>query len=297
MRRVRCRVCGERVRRDRIDAHMRAVHRPARRRPNALLAATVVAAIVMVAAFTYYITRPSPASEEEGGGPTDPNAVAVRFNSEDGWVLRGTFFRGDPSMPLVILVEGVDEDRNAWGPFLGELRGKGYNILAYDSRGQGESTTFNGHYKDWKSFSQADFQAGTRDIASAKYYALSTFQSAPRVGVVGASVGANQVLAFAASDSGTELKALVLLSPGNDYQGIPSAPAIDTLNARATRPAILFAAGLGEDSEGASHSLNQTYAGTRDLAIVSGGRHGTQLLTDPTFRIQVADFLASAFKD
>jgi pimeloyl-ACP methyl ester carboxylesterase len=144
--------------------------------------------------------------------------------------------------------------------------------------------------------SDAEFQAGTADVATARNYALATFPSAPKVAVVGASLGANQALASAACETAPELKALVLLSPGGEYRGIESRPALDVLNNRTDRPAILFAASNGEPSAGpVAQSLSQNYAGVKSLELLEGGAHGSTLLAYPAFRTEIVQFLDGAF--
>jgi pimeloyl-ACP methyl ester carboxylesterase len=294
MRTMRCRVCGERIRKDHIDAHMRAVHR--RGGQLRVLPLAIAAMIIVTALAVWLIRLPAPA-EENSGGTFDPGAVAVQFNSDDGWAIKGTYYRENESMPVVILAPGVGEGRGAYGPLVEELRAKRYNVLAYDPRGCGESVYQNGRKRVWQDFSDADFQAGTNDVASAWQYALAKF-GPPRVAVIGASLGANQALASAASDTAPELKALVLLAPGTDYRGVESAPAIQTLNNRTSRPAIFFAASEDDPANSAqvAQSLNQSYAGRKSLELLAGGAHGTVLLTYPAFRTEIIQYLDDVFK-
>jgi pimeloyl-ACP methyl ester carboxylesterase len=300
MRTVRCRVCGERVRKDRIDSHMRAVHRKGGQLRALPLALAVAAIIIVTAVAIWLIRQPAPSEENGGGGTLDPDAVAVQFNSDDGWVIKGTYYRENESMPVVILVPGVGEGRGSYGPLVEELRAKGYNVLAYDPRGCGESVYQNGRKREWKDFTDADFQAGTNDVTKARQYALATYLSAPKVAVIGASLGANQALAAAAAETVPvpELKALVLLAPGSAYRGVESAPAVQALNNRAFRPAIFFAASRDDPTNSApvAQSLNQSYAGRRSLEILDGGAHGTVLLTYPAFRTETIQFLDDVFK-
>ena len=277
---------------------MRTAHRKGRKLEILPLALTIAAILIVTGAVIWYVRQPAPSDEADDDIPFDPDAVAIQFNTDDGWVIKGTYYRGNQSMPLVILVPGVGEAREAFGPLTDELRAKAYNVLAYDPRGCGESSYQNGKKRTWEELTDVDFQAGTKDVASAWQWARSSFLSADKVAVIGASVGANQALAStAAADPVPELKALVLLSPGSRYKGIESGPAIETLNNRTVRPAILFAASEADVNAGpATESLNQNYAGVKDIAMLTGGRHGTQLLTDPTFRTQTIQFLDIAFK-
>jgi pimeloyl-ACP methyl ester carboxylesterase len=296
MRTARCRICGERVRRDRLDSHMRAVHRKGRELEIVPLAAAI-AAIVAVTVVAIWLMRQTDQPEENGTGPVDPGAESVQFNTDDGWIIRGSYHRGNQSMPVVVLVPGVGEGRQAFGPLKDELLARGYNVLAYDSRGAGQSVFQDGRKRVWQDLTDADFQAGTKDVASAWQYARAKFLNAPYVAVIGASLGANQALASTAADTAPELKALVLLSAGSEYRGIASRPAIETLNNRTVRPSIFFAASQGEPSAGpVAQSLNQSYAGKKSLELLTGGGHGTTLLTYPGFRTQIVQFLDDAFR-
>jgi hypothetical protein len=60
---------------------------------------------------------------------------------------------------------------------------------------------------------------------------------------------------------------------------------------------IFFGAARDDQSASAAAtlSLNASYNGPKQLEIIEGPRHGTQLLTDPPFRTRVMDFLADAF--
>jgi alpha-beta hydrolase superfamily lysophospholipase len=269
---------------------MRAVHRRGGALKMLPLAAAI-GAILAVTAVAILLMRQQAPSGENGTGPIDPNAI--QFSSEDGWTLRGVYYRENQSMPLVVLVPGVNEGRKAFGPLVDELRARGYNVLAYDPRGVGESIYQNGRRRVWQDFTDADFQAGTMDVASAWRWALANSITAPKVAVIGASLGANQALASAAAISAPELRTLVLLSPGSTYRGIESRPAIETLNNRTVRPAIFFGASDKEPTAGAvAQSLNMSYAGARHLSILGNdSRHGSQLVTDPPFRAEMIRFL------
>jgi pimeloyl-ACP methyl ester carboxylesterase len=227
----------------------------------------------------------------------DHHATAVTFLTEDGWTIKGTFYKGDPSQPMLILVHGIGEDRRSFDTLVTDLRAKGYNVLAYDSRGMGQSTLQDGRYRDWKTFTEQDFKAMVNDIYSAKYYALSNFMSAPKVGIIGGSIGANEALTFACQTGASDNKALVLLSAGENYRGIQSAPAVTALNLQGAQPRIFFCAAQDDEAGSAAValSLNASYTGPKQLEMMSGPRHGTQMLTDPAFRTKVVTFLADAF--
>jgi predicted esterase len=299
MRYISCPVCGAKVRKNQLAAHRAAVHnrRKAWKWRNLALAASAMTIVFFVASAMIYIVQHPPDEQNEVVPETDPNAVAVQFQTEDGWTIHGTFYRGDASKPVLILVHGLNEDRQAYGSIIPELRAKGYNILAYDSRGHGQSVIEKGGTRRWTDFTEQDFKAMVNDVYSAKYYALSNFVSAPKVGIIGASIGANEALIFACQTNSQDNIALVLLAPGVDYRGLYSAPAVDELDRQGASVHIFLGAAEDDDSgsAAAARSLNSSYEGPKQLDIITGPRHGTQLLTDPPFRTAVADFLADAF--
>jgi predicted alpha/beta-fold hydrolase len=299
MRFVSCPVCGAKVRKNQLAAHHAAVHRrrKAMKWKGLALAASAIIIVVVAASAMIYLMRNSGDGGTEVVPETDPNAVPVQFQTEDGWTIHGTFYRGDASSPLLILVHGLNEDRQAYGYLVPELRAKGYNILAYDSRGHGQSILKDGSTRKWTDFTEQDFKDMVNDLYSAKYYALSNFTTAPSVAIIGASIGANEALTFACQTNSQNNKALVLLAPGTNYHGIYSAPAVEALNQQGASVHIFFGAAQEDEagSAAAAQSLNSSYNGPKQLEIIPGPRHGTQLLTDPPFRTKVADFLADAF--
>ena len=299
MKSVSCPECGARVRKNQLAAHRAALHRrrKARKWTGLALAASAIIIVVVAASAMIYISRNSGDEGNDVVPNNDPNVSAVLFQTEDGWSIQGTFYRGNASQPLLILVHGLNEDRQAYGSLIPELRAKGYNILAYDSRGHGQSTMKNGVTRKWTGFTEQDFKDMVNDLYSAKYFALSNYVSAPKVAIIGASIGANEALTFFCQTNSQDNKALVLLAPGDNYRGLYSAPAVDELNRQGASVHIFFGAAQEDDSgsAAAATSLNASYNGPKQLDIITGPRHGTQLLTDPPFRTAVADFLADAF--
>lgn len=299
MKKVACPECGVKVRRDQLARHRAMAHATTgkkRGRRALLLAASSIVLVVLLAWVAIRLSQNTGDGGTEAGPPPDHTAVAVQFNTEDGWTIHGTYYRGNDSQPLIILVHGIGEDRTAYGSLVPELRNIGYNVLAYDSRGFGQSTIKNGSYRDWKGFTNQDYQGIPNDLYSAKYYALSNFISAPRVAVIGASLGANEALAFAAQTNANDNKALVLLSPGENYHGIESAPALETLNREGAAAHIFFGGSDGDEAAPAAFitALHGSYNGSKTLDLLSGARHGTQVLTDPPCRARIVDFLADA---
>ncbi|MGQ9582585.1 MAG: alpha/beta hydrolase [Thermoplasmatota archaeon] len=301
MRRRRCPVCRARVRAGRLREHMRAVHREGRGHPALvrfrlhLLAAGGILAVGLVATLLIQLSRQPLDEGGEEVGPVDPGATAVQFRTDDGFELKGVYYRTCSSAPLVILVHGLNEDRRAYDPIVPLLRSSGYNVLAFDSRGHGESLYQSGRRRPWadpgSGFTEEDFRAMHLDIVAAKQYAMAMFESAPLVAVVGASIGANEALQFAAEGQTPEVRALVLLSPGSDYRGVESGPPARTLSERGD-VAVLFAASQGDSaSMSCAIELHAAFLGPRELDVQPGDAHGTGLLSNAELRQKLLDFL------
>jgi hypothetical protein len=108
---------------------------------------------------------------------------------------------------------------------------------------------------------------------------------------MGASMGANEALDFAASPNGTEVRSLILLSPGTNSRGIQSGPPAKVLSDRGGVGLFIAVGKSDSNSLTASRSLNDTYQGKKRLLEQEGGPHGTTLLTYDGIRGEILDFL------
>ena len=77
-------------------------------------------------------------------GPTTPEAVGIsvlpaEFVSEDGIPLQGWWIPGDPSMPVIIFVHGLNRSRLEMLERGADANRRGYGILLFDLRNHGES--------------------------------------------------------------------------------------------------------------------------------------------------------------
>ena len=77
-------------------------------------------------------------------GPTTPEAVGIsvspaEFVSQDGIPLRGWWIPGDPSMPVIILVHGLNRSRLEMLERGADASRRGYGVLLFDLRNHGES--------------------------------------------------------------------------------------------------------------------------------------------------------------
>src|SRR5262245_22155443 len=68
-------------------------------------------------------------------------AQTVTINSPDGVKLVGTFLdAGKPHSPALLLLHQWQSDRHSYDDFAKRMNDRGFNVLAIDGRGFGEST-------------------------------------------------------------------------------------------------------------------------------------------------------------
>lgn len=200
----------------------------------------------------------------------------VWFTTKDNQRLRASIWysRGDKA---VILVHMLDKDRNDWRPFAKKLNVFRITALGVDLRGHGESTG------DWKEFSESSFNKMIYDIEAAKIKLKKEGKNV--VGIIGASIGANLALKFAASDK--DIKAVVLLSPGIDYKGVNIENDIENFN----KP--IFIAYSKEDSYPSESSgiIYEMVKGEKEIYEGTGLGHGTDMLKSEELQDKIIEFL------
>ena len=133
---------------------------------------------------------------------------------------------------------------------------------------------------------RVDYSAMVLDLRAARrFLAQRSDVQQTRVGVAGASLGANLAALLASADP--SIASLALLSPSLDYRGLR----IEAAARKVTRPMLLVA---GDDDPYASRSareLQKAGGGPRELLILKQAGHGTAMLgRDPTLAGALVDW-------
>lgn len=195
---------------------------------------------------------------------------------------------------LWILLHGLGSTKEEWDSFARELAKNGDGVLIYDARGHGESRQSLNREKalDYREWRQAGpgtpWDAMVGDLDSAVRFMNQHYgRSRHRIGVGGASLGANVALLYAAEHM--DVPAVILLSPGLEYAGLRSEVAFRTLGQKP----MLMTASLGDRY---AFETVQTLKRTRQDTAVrviegSGSAHGVQMFKDPQFTKRVIDFV------
>lgn len=208
------------------------------------------------------------------GLTVDGRSQRVSFRTDDGVTIAATWYepldsaragRLNGSAPAVILVHMLNRSRRDWDSFASRLAFAGVGALAIDLRGHGDS------HHPRPDPANPDYSAMVRDIVSARRYLASRGDVAPsRIGLVGASLGAN-LAALAAADG--SFVSLALLSPSLDYRGLRIEAAIKKYG---KRPLLLVAS--DDDPYARRSALElQKSSGAAELLTLNAAGHGTRM--------------------
>lgn len=235
----------------------------------------IILAFVSIIGFTFFKTfiekQPKKITKM-----TDQEEVTL--NTKDGFTLKGTYYHSS-SQKGIILLHMLQRDRSDWSSFASKLKDNGFNVLSIDSRGHGKSSG------DWQKFTDTEFNGMVNDVEASLNFLKEKGNNS--IGIVGASIGANTALNAAVSNQ-SNLKTIVLLSPGLDYHGVK----IKQTSSEFTG-SILIA--VAKDDTYAYQSSQEIYNGlktpNKKLITYESGGHGTLMLSShPELENEIINF-------
>lgn len=212
----------------------------------------------------------------------------IAFETSDQVTIVGDWSGPQSAEKAVLLLHMMPATRVSWLPLSRALNEAGFATLAIDLRGHGESTDQNGKKLNYQNFSDAEHQASRLDIDAALNFLKNKGFHENMISVVGASIGANLTLDSMQRYSGI-LKG-VLLSPGLDYRGVRTEPALHGL---APDQKIWIVAAKGDSySAESTEALGKARPDLAKITIYEGSEHGTNLFTpQPELIPKVLEFL------
>ncbi|MBA2305843.1 MAG: alpha/beta fold hydrolase [Acidobacteria bacterium] len=198
----------------------------------------------------------------------DARSQRVSFRTDDGVTIAATWY--EPSYrpaPAVILVHMLQRSRRDWDGVASRLASSGIGALAIDLRGHGESA-YSGSASATPNYSSlvADVSAARR------FLVMRSDVQASRIGIAGASLGANLAALEAADD--TVVASVALLSPSLDYRGLRIEAAVRKYG---KRPMLLVVSDDDGYARRSALDLQKAGGGTRELLTLVGAGHGTNM--------------------
>jgi pimeloyl-ACP methyl ester carboxylesterase len=248
--------------------------------------------VIILSALSYNITLINLAY-----GDQEPNkkqsGERVIFTSDDGVSLVGSYYKPsigiNNSTPSVILLHMLGSDRGTWDNFAQKLSQNGYAVLSVDLRGHGESIKQANSTISYQSFMPRNFKNMTLDVKAAKKYLAEERDANPnQISIIGASIGANLALNYAASDQ--SIKSVILLSPGLNYRGISTLDSI----MKYKNPTYIVAAEKDSESAKDSKILCEKITCAENLRIFENSNdHGTDILSNKMLGSELQDIILS----
>jgi pimeloyl-ACP methyl ester carboxylesterase len=225
----------------------------------------------------------------------DPAGQKVSFLTDDGVLIVGTYYSPysshATSPKAVILLHMLGHNRNDWNAFASNLSNtsNSFAVLSIDLRGHGESINQEGKTISFQSFTPTDFNRMVLDVKAAKHFLVTQKNILPNnIAIVGASIGANIGLKYAASDP--SIKAVVLLSPGLDYKGVMSTDSIRQY----TNPIYIATGGrdpiAGNDPQTLCNIIN---CGNHLMVYQDSNSHGTDMFSDSSLNPSLGNLIIS----
>jgi dienelactone hydrolase len=213
----------------------------------------------------------SACSDREGkdGAPT---ILEVVCSAEDGVETRGILYTtGGTNPPGLVLVHAMGSGPEQWEPLARRAQQSGIMSLAITMRGHGGDSQ---EVRAYREFTRGDWLGVLKDIEAAMGVLQEQGANPEDLAVGGASIGANLALHYAAANQ--KAQAVVLVSPGLEYQGIKTEAAIKALG---RRPVLLVCTKRDAYSASSCARLKANASGLCELRQYEGAAHGTDILS------------------
>jgi dienelactone hydrolase len=209
-------------------------------------------------------------------------AQNVTFTARDGVPISGVLhIPAKTPAPAVVLLHMLGRTHRDWDAAAARLVEAGFAVLAVDFRQVALADP------DAADGAKGTYAAFVLDAEAARaYLAARPEVNAARIGMAGASIGANVAVLAAANDPA--VRSLALLSVSLDYRGLKLEQALKTF---ASRPALLIASSEDPFALRTARQAVTMGDGARELRVLSGAGHGTVMLArEPDLATALVDW-------
>lgn len=219
----------------------------------------------------------------------------INFQTKDGVKIVGDFFPAEGesvsggNKKSVLLFHILPGSRRDWDEFAQVLQKNGYDALAIDERGHGESEAWPGETGSWQEFVQADYDKMIYDVEAAAQWMQNKIPGT-KLALIGGSIGANLSMLYGAK---TQPKVVIALSPGLDYKGVKT-----EIASRNFRQNLLLVASKDDSYsfESCERLFEISAAARKEFIKYEDAGHGTRMFnSEPELKQRILDFLSQNF--
>ena len=198
----------------------------------------------------------------------------IFFSTKDDVKIAADLYEVENPAGWLVLVHMMPATKESWTELAKNFQNAGYENLAIDLRGHGES---DGGPDGYKSFADSQHQKSILDLEAAANYLIKERQAtSDKIIFIGASIGANLSLQYISEHS--EFKTAVLLSPGLNYRGIKTESLAKNLRA-GQKVFFVSSRDDGENAEENQKLYQSVPAGVeKEIKIYEAAGHGTTIL-------------------
>lgn len=173
----------------------------------------------------------------------------------------------------IVFLHMMPETKEAWQEFGLDFQSLGYESLAIDFRGHGESQ---GGPKGFMNFSDSEHQKSIFDVEAVVEFLKTKGAKSDKITFIGASIGANLALQYISKHP--EFKSVILFSPGFDYRGIETEQAAKKLQP-GQKVFLISSKDDGVNSTEAKQIFEDIPGEVKkEIQIFDFGGHGTEIL-------------------
>lgn len=217
----------------------------------------------------------------------------ISFKTKDGVEIQGLFVKPARSnIKTFVLLHGLASSQDEWQLFVHQLLKKGYGFLSYDARGHGKSLVIKGGQKfTYEDFGppgdNSNWDKMVSDLKEAVEF-LKNSKGIPyqKIGIIGASLGANVSLIYAASND--KISPVILLSPGLNYAGMEISQTILSFTSKENkyRPIAIVASPNDTYAFQSGCFLYKQIESNKKAVLIQGqnSNHGVQMLDKAMIR-------------
>ena len=222
----------------------------------------------------------------------------IFLTTKDGIKIAASLYSAESPKGWIIFSHMMPAVKESWNDLAEWFCGAGYESVALDLRGHGESA-LDGLTRrlNYQKFSDAEHQKSILDLEAAVEFLIKERKAAAdKISFIGASIGANLSLQYVSEHP--EFKTAILLSPGLDYRGVKTEPL--TRNLKAGQKVFFVSAkddihsGGNNNAEENQKLYDLTPAGVeKKIKIYETGGHGTDILnSQPELAELIKDFIS-----